>query len=227
MPDKEKDKNIVKYIDKSSLELPDIALWQAKNEIIRLAKIINDEMFTNMLRLMERNEISDYLYEKEKIVDEIYLKITQFLTGLIQNKLNEEQSEKQVMYLSICKDLEHVGDIVFGTARHTRKMDSEGVVFSNDDWEELKNMQLKIKSNFNKIIEAVADDDSDAAAELLKRQPEMARAEKNLRFEHFMRISCRDSEDLENTSFYLDFSDRLFRINQHLVSIAQAVLGIV
>ncbi len=227
MPEDEKDDSTVKFIDDSSLKLPDIALWQTKNEILRLAKIINDEMFTNMLELVERNEMTEYLYQKEKIVDEIYLKITKFLTGLVQNDLNEEQSEKQVMYLSICKDLENIGDIIFGTTRLSNKMKFEGITFSENDWEELKDMKFKINNNFNKIIEAISDDDSDAATDILKNQPEMARAEKELRFNHFIRISCQSNEELENTSIYLDLSDRLFRINQHLVSIAQANLGIV
>ncbi|MDK2985237.1 MAG: phosphate:Na+ symporter [Clostridia bacterium] len=229
MPDDKEDRVVAKFLDASSLDVPDIALWQTKNELVRLAKIIDEKMLSRIMTLMEKGdeEIINFLSGQEKMVDALYVAIANFLTGLVQRNLTEEQSEKQVMYLNISNDLEHLGDIIYGTTGLAGKVQRQNISFSNEDWQELMDMQAKIRGNLQKVIEAIAEEKPEAATEVLKKQPEIARIEKNLRFNHFMRVAENGGENIESSSVYLDFLNNLLRINQHVVSMAQATLGIV
>ncbi|WP_028306570.1 Na/Pi cotransporter family protein [Desulfitibacter alkalitolerans] len=233
VPEKEDEiedgKKVTKFIDENVLDVPDLALWQAKNEIIGMGKLVGDKMLSKLPLYVKSptDGYLKYLMKKERQVDSLYVEISKYITALAERDLQEDQSQLQVKYLYVINDLEHVGDIVLSLSRGYHRALDEGAHFSGEDIEEFNAMFAKIKENYYKSLEAFSEDNYELAAEVLKGQPEILRLEKNLRFNHFCRMASPEGRTLDSSSTYLDMINDLLRINLHSVSISQTVMGIV
>lgn len=225
----EDDKKVTKFIDESVLDVPDLALWQTKNEIMAMGKIVGEKMLVKLpLYIKSPTEgYFNYLMKKERQVDKLYVEISKYITALAERDLQEEQSQLQVKYLYVINDLEHIGDIVVSLTRGYQKTLDEGVRFTKEDIEDFNLMFAKIKENYFKSLKSFAEDNYELAAEVLKGQPEILKLEKNLRFNHFSRMASPEGKALDSSSTYLDMINDLLRINLHSVSISQTVMGIV
>lgn len=233
VPEKEEElyrtEKVTKFIDETVLNVPDIALWQTKNEIKHMGEIVGEKMFSRLNEYIEKpnEDHLDYLLKKEHQVDSMYIAISKFISNIAEGELEEEQSSQQVKYLYIINDLEHVGDITLSLARGYRKAVQEGSLLTSDDLSDFKEMFNKIKENYSKSLQAFAEDDYVLAAEVLKNQPDILKLEKDLRFNHFVRLTSTEVKQPKYSPIYLDMVNDLLRINMHSVSISQTVMGIV
>lgn len=233
VPEKEEElyrtEKVTKFIDETVLNVPEIALWQTKNEIKYMGEIVGEKMFSRLNEYIEKpnEDHLDYLLKKEHQVDSMYIAISKFISNIAEGELEEEQSSQQVKYLYIINDLEHVGDITLSLARGYRKAVQEGSLLTSDDLSDFKEMFNKIKENYSKSLQAFAEDDYVLAAEVLKNQPDILKLEKDLRFNHFVRLTSTEVKQPKYSPIYLDMVNDLLRINMHSVSISQTVMGIV
>ena len=233
IPEKEDEiedgKKVTKFIDESVLDVPDLALWQTKNEIMGMGKLVGDKMIEKLPLYIKSpaDRHLNYLIRKERQVDSLYVDISKYITILAERGLQEEQSGLQVKYLYVINDLEHIGDIVVGLTRRYQKALDEGARFSKEDIKDFNLMFDKVKENYFKTLTAFSEDDYELAAEVLKGQPEILKLEKNLRFNHFSRMASPDGDPLDSSHTYLNMINDLLRINSHSVSISQTVMGIV
>jgi phosphate:Na+ symporter len=225
----EEGKKVTKFIDESVLDVPDLALWQTKNEIIGMGKLVGDKMLVKLPLYIKSptDGYLNYLMIKERQVDNLYLEISKYITALAERDLQEEQSQLQVKYLYVINDLEHIGDIVLSLTRGYQKALDEGARFSKEDIEDFNVMFAKIKENYFKSLTSFSEDNYELAAMVLKGQPEILKLEKNLRFNFFSRMASPEGKALDSSSTYLDMVNDLLRINLHSVSISQTVMGIV
>ncbi|KUO50712.1 MAG: hypothetical protein APF76_15555 [Desulfitibacter sp. BRH_c19] len=220
---------LTKFIDESVLDVPDLALWQAKNEIIGMGNLVGHKMLAKVNFYIKTKDES-YLREfviREHQVDSLYMAISKYITTIAERDLHEEQSQLQVKYLYIINDLEHIGDIVLSLSKGYQKVVDEGAHFPVDDTEDFNTMFVKIKENYYKSLEAFSEDNYELAAEVIKGQPEISKLEKTLRFNHFSRMASIEGKSLDSSSTYLDMVNDLLRINLHSVSISQTIMGIV
>ena len=222
-------KELTKFIDESVLDVPDLALWQIKNEITGMGNLIGDKMLEKLPVYIEKpkDKYFDYLVRKENQIDRLYVSISKYITSLAERDMQEEQSQLQVKYLYVINDLEHIGDIVISLTSGYQKALDERVKFSKEDIKDFNVMLAKVKDNYFKSLKAFSEDDYELAAEVLKGQPEILKLEKNLRFNHFSRITSPEGKVFDSGSAYLDMINDLLRINSHSVSISQTVMGIV
>jgi phosphate:Na+ symporter len=110
-----------KYLDKSLLITPDIALDQAQLEIGRVGRRVCNMINTlpplasNNLSDEERDTIKAQLKQIELIeeeVDILHAKILAYLGRLRMQPLNDKQSAQQIKLISITDQLESVADLV-------------------------------------------------------------------------------------------------------------------
>ncbi|SMB97424.1 phosphate:Na+ symporter [Thermanaeromonas toyohensis ToBE] len=224
-----KEEKLARYLDPSALEVPEIAFTNVMRELMRMAEIIKKEMFTRvMLPLAEREiEVLAKLKEVDSVLDYLYQAIAKYLVRIPEENLTEEQLILKIKLLYIANDLEHVGDVLVEMAHQWRKIETSGLEFSREGQIELQEMFQKVKDNFNAAIEAFVANDEIAAAQIVRRHPEILRLEKDLRCSHFKRLQQENRLSLETTSVHMELINQFLRLNFHNVSIAQAVMGII
>jgi len=225
----EKEERRAEFLDRRVLEVPDLALQQARNELGRMVKILEDDLLPGLLRLVRQGSDQDLNYnlEKEKTIDFLYRAVTSYLSQMARGNLSERQAEEEVLLLYVANDLEHMGDVVVATGEIGRKLWRDNLSFSDEGWNELEEMYDQVLAEVHRAFRAFMEDDPELAVKVLKGQAEMAGLEKDLRYSHFRRVQADNSRSLESSSYHLDLVNNLFRLHGHAVSIAQTVLGII
>ncbi|GFN24239.1 Na/Pi cotransporter family protein [Thermanaeromonas sp. C210] len=229
LPDAPEEEKVAKYLDSTVVEVPEVALTNVVRELLRMANVINREMFPRVMQPLAAREVD--LLEKLKgldnLLDYLYHAIARYLIRIPETNLSEEQSILKIKLLYIASDLEHIGDVLVEMAHQWQKIETTGVEFSPQGQTELHEMFEKVRENFNAAVEAFATNDEGAAVQIIRRHPEILRLEKDLRCSHFQRLQQENRLSLETTSVHMELINQFLRLNLHSVSIAQAVMGII
>ncbi|MEW6663054.1 MAG: Na/Pi cotransporter family protein [Bacillota bacterium] len=228
IPDAVDEERVAKYLDERVLGVPDLALSGAKSEILRMAKIIHGEMLPLSIRYLEeqREEVLEKLKNKERTLDFLFKATTRYLSQAAQRNLTEEQSEAAIALIYVSNDLEHQGDVIINMTQVCVKMQQEGMELAKIGWQEILSLYKKVSDNLELALKAFEADDLELAKKVIKNQPEIQKIEKNLRYYHCRRIQGPEVPAIDS-GIHLDILNDLLRINNHTVSIAQAVMGII
>lgn len=229
IPDKQKGLDEAVFLDESFMNLPDIAVDQAHCQTVEMGRLVETEMLNRVIPAVHygNDELLDRINEVELAIDSLYKKISKYITGLGKNKLQDELMQKSVEILYVANDLEHIGDIMINVAKNVRKIQTEGLRFSEEGIEEIEEMFSKVVLNFNSAMKAFETGDRELATVVIKEHPKVLRLEKTLRYSHFDRMQCGNQKTFTTSSVHLDLIESLLRIDSHAVNIAQVVLGIV
>lgn len=227
LPEQPKEEKIAKYLDETLLEVPELALSRVRQEILRMAGIIQKKMFPRVMQPLPLREegLLRKLKEIDDILDCLYQTIARYLARISPGDEREEVEKARLLY--IANDLEHIGDVMVQIARQWRKVEETGLGFSVQGQAEIEEMYRLVQENFERAIEAFASEDYRLAVQVIKQHPTFLKMEKTLRFTHFQRLQQENRLSLETTAVHMDLINYLLRLNSHTVSIAQAVLGII
>lgn len=218
-----------RFLDTQFLSSPELALHQAKKEIQRMADTIDQSMFPYVMPVLKYGtpSVAMNLEEHENTIDELSRAVTKYLAELSETNLTSEQSEKQVSLLYVCNDLEHVADIITSLIDVSEKIHGRKLELSDAGWSEIEDMLRRVEERFRQAITAFRDDDNEQAVEVITQHPNVLRAEKDMRYSHFSRVVDENLRSLETSAVHLDITNSLLRIDTHVVSMAQSVIGII
>ena len=216
------------FLDENVLEFPELAVDQAQLQTQEMGRIVGEEMIARALPALRysTDEITDHIDRVEVAVDELYTKISRFLTKLGSRGISDELMQHSINVLYVANDLEHIGDIMSNVARHVRKISTEEMEFSKEGMEELQNMYLHVFEHFRLALQAFETSDQSLAARVIKEHPKIVKLEKELRYSHFDRMEGGNQKTIATSPIHLDLIEAMLRIDAHAVNIAQVVLGI-
>lgn len=230
LPDREEKPYQVKYLDEKALSVPEIALSQARSEIIRMGHLVRDVLLPEVMRIFrtENEKMTERLKEQEQKLDFLHKMTSRYLADIAQRDLTEKQSEEIIKLFYVSKDLEHIGDIVMEILGMALKLRQHEMVFTGECIEEVQSMHHTISHNLENAIRAFDEDSVMHARLVITNYPEILRLERGLRYNYFVRFGAMEKQDGENIGpVYLDLINNLLRINSHAVNISQAVVGII
>ncbi|MCL4517146.1 MAG: Na/Pi cotransporter family protein [Firmicutes bacterium] len=230
MPDKHPRLGEARFLDESLLEVPELAVDQSHLQTVEMGRIVQEEMLDRVipaLRYGGNDEVIDRLTEAEQAADQLYKKISQYVTSLGSNRLSDELMHKSIQVLYVAHDLEHIGDTLMSVLQITRKIRSEELEFSQEGLEEIEAMYSPVHDNFSLALKAFETSDQALASRVIKEHPKILRLEKELRYSHFDRMQSGNEKTARTSSVHLDLIEAMLRIDSHAVNIAQVVLGIV
>lgn len=218
-----------KFLHEHLLDAPELALYQAKKEIQRMAEIIGEGMFPHVMMVLRYGtpKVIASLQHKENIIDDLYRAVVRYLAGLSEHTLTSEQSEKQVSLLYVCNDLEHIGDVISSLIDISGKIQEQNLEMSQAGWDEIERMLGRVEKRFQQAVEAFKNDDNEQAISVITHHPDILRAEKDLRYSHFLRVVDENIQSLKTSAVHLDITDNILRIDTYIVSIAQSIIGII
>jgi phosphate:Na+ symporter len=229
IPDKRAGLGEALFLDENLLEFPEVAVDQAQHQTLEMGRIVSDEMLARALPVLRysNDQITDHIDRVERAIDELYKKISRFLTRLGTGGLSDQLMQRSIEILYVANDLEHVGDIMSNVARQARKISAEAIGFSEEGMEELENMYQLVFEHFRLALKAFETTDQILATRVIKEHPRILKLEKELRYSHFDRMHGGNQKTIATSSIHLDLIESMLRIDGHAVNIAQVVLGIV
>lgn len=224
-----------KFIDESSLEVPAIALKQVAKEINALGQMILDKMMSVIPQAIlgpQDNSVKEIAL-MERHVDWHYRHISRFLVTLAQRGLTNEQTEENLNYQFILKELEYVGDTLMSISQLVNKMYQDNLTLPQEEWESFRELYDKVVDNFKDMLGAMETWNPEMAGKVIREHPEIIRTQRTLRFMSFGPVAPAKSPPLDWRSAErlryarVDLINLFYGIDEHALNIAQVVMGII
>jgi phosphate:Na+ symporter len=215
-----------RYLDRSSLGSPALALGQATREILHMADLVR-EMLRNAYRCFKEGSepLCQQVQQEDDKVDLLNNEIKAYITRLSEQSLNTEESRREVALLTFANDLESIGDIIDkNLIELAQKKITLHLDFSKEGWVELDGYFQKVLENFEIATSAFASQDRVLAEQLLRHKHHINELERDLRNRHFHRLHEGLTESFETSAIHLDVLTNLKRINSHLTAVAYPIL---
>jgi phosphate:Na+ symporter len=228
IPEREEEKPFgPKYIDEAFLATPELALEQARKEVVREGENVLG-MMKEALRIFDTRDIrlSEAVALKEIRTDILRNAVVPYLSRIAQGYLSEEHSPLQAKLLYIASEIENIGDIIDkNILPMAHKKIENKLWFSDEGWNDIVELHTQVTLNLEECISALTTNNLELARLVAERKPELNRFETELRKRHIERLNTGLKEALETSSIHLDLIDQFKRINSHVSSICFTLLG--
>lgn len=213
-----------KYLDPRLLTNPSIALGQAQHEIIRMGEFARETLNDAVNYFFTKDEkLGNLALQKEKIINDLDKKTTEYLVKLQQSSMNEQESGKVSVLMQTINDLERIGDHAENIVELAEFTITQKVEFSEEALSELKEMISLTNQTIGQALQALEHDDKEVAEKVLANESKLDKMEREYRKSHIARLNnnlCTGSSG----SVFLDILSNLERMGDHSKNIAQYVL---
>lgn len=213
------------FIDNKYITQPNKALDLSKKEILRMSEMLL-ETVKGSLRIIETRyeDIADNIAQKAFDIRILTGKIEPYLSKIGQNKLSPEQSKREIALLYIIADFEQIADIIernFMFISHEKIKRS--LRFSDEGFNDIKQLHGIIYSNCSKVIDAFEKDDIVSANEFAVSVPELHNRVHQFKKKHISRLQADLKESVETSGLHMNILDQYTRINDILADIASII----
>ncbi len=216
-----------KFLDNNVLESPDLALYLARKELVRMANTV-DEMFMGIMKVFF-NQDENLLYKLcklDRIVDSLSNAIIRYLTEMKFEDLTPEQSSATYGLLNIVNDFEHIGDLIDKDIIPIieKQIDNE-LKLSDAGISEIKKLYKMVYQNFYQALGAFALGDKRLAQKALQQKGVIIECEAKMRRSHINRLHQGVELSRQTSSIHFDMINILKQISEHASLIAEIVLN--
>lgn len=211
------------YLDKATLDSPDLALAQAQREILRLADTVEKmvEASVDIFSHPSPHEV-EKLKAMDQLVDYLNRGIRNYLTKLSQNEMTPEQVGTEFEYLIRTNDLENIGDIVDKNITElARKKNYKGYRFSEEGWMEIVEFHRGVMRCLRISTAYFTTRNRDLLVQVLQLYSEIEETTLDLTERHLNRLHKGVRESLDSSSIHLDLIGNLTRIAAISVNFAR------
>lgn len=166
-----------KYLDKSLIDTPSVALQNIRFEISRMGNIVHDmlEQFRTAMLNRDRNKL-DEVHKMDDRVDILDGEILRYLATLRAESLSEQESTEISVAMKIADNIESIGDVI-----DTDLLDVGGRILDNNIQSSdamryiYKEFIDKLSTALTLTIKTIKESDQISAEEVLLMKPEINR----------------------------------------------------
>ncbi len=207
------------------LNTPEIAIDQARREIIRMGRAAKDAVnyAIEALEQDDRGKLQLAL-KTEDAVDSFQYEITSYLAALSRKELSDELSAKLPVLLHTVNDLERVSDHAVNIVEITERKIDQKLSFTDPAQTESAQLKEQVNQMFDYVITSLEKDDIGAAQSALINEDTLNKMQMNFRGSHVERMT-KGACSPEAGLIFIDLVDNIEKIGDHLTNIAQAVIG--
>ena len=225
----EEDTVKLKFIDAGHLSTAELAIGQARNEVIHFAEISRrgvDFIRTaiNAKSDKEFEEIRQRLVKYEEISDRIEYEIAQFLNALPEDSISEDtRTETKRMY-KIIGELESLGDSGESISRILSRRNSHDKTFTDEQKAKIETMLVAVDKAYGIMIENLKAERIEPIGLRLATdcEIEINDLRNNIREEEIRKIET-DGANYQSSVYYLDTVSEIERMGDFIINISQAL----
>jgi len=212
-------------LERHLLNTPEIALEQAKREIVRMARTAQKAFRQSIEGIMEddRKKLRS-VKEIEDFIDSLQFEITSYLSALSAYPLSDGISLNLPVMLHAVNDLERIGDHAVNIVEIAQRKIDQKLTFSDAVLSEAELLRKNADQMFGNVIAALENGDIRAAKAALVIERWLNKAQVDFRRSHIQRMTDRVCTP-EMGLIFIDLVDNVEKIGDHLTNIAQAAIG--
>lgn len=215
---------IVKYLDRRIIsETPEIALGLAGKEVLRMGKIVRENLVTAVEAVQEADsEKIRLVLENEKIINNLNHDITTYLIELSQQDVSDHSQVRIQALMNAITDIERVGDHAENIAELAQYRIDNEVSFSETAQKELKHIYDMVFMTYRTSLDAIKTVDRSLMEQVEVVEAQVDQLEKEYRKAHISRLNKGTCEPKAGIIF-LELISNLERVSDHAMNIASLV----
>ncbi len=224
------------YITKAALEVPVVALSQARQEIRWLSHRILDNMLQILPRVMSTGD-PKWLAEMERAerqIDWHYEQLSIFLKALFRKNMTRQQIVENHGFQLIAKEFEYIADSLIVMARLGQKIHQQKIEIAPSDWERLEELYMAVADNYLSLLQCLDRRDTTIACRIAASHNEIISAYNLLQGSIACRVpnngSAAESENKPPTDIFsdghqaiLELGNWFYKIGEHMISITRVM----
>ena len=228
-PEDEEQTVRLKYINAGPMGTAELALGEAKNEIVHFAQICRNGLgyIRSAVNAAKEDEFEVYrkkLVKYEEIADRIEYEIATFLNSLPQDSISEETRHKVKSMYKIIGELESLGDSGESISRIISRRNIHNKSFSEQQIEKINTILSLVDHAYGIMIDNLQSSENSMAN--LRRavdcEIEINEMRNSLREAEILKIEQNDAE-YQSSVYYLDLISEIERMGDFMINISEAL----
>ncbi len=215
------------HLDFRITDPPFAAIEQSAHELARMSSQVNT-MYSNLRVAVQdpkgNKELVEEIFEREDILDDVQKEITTFLTDLLSTSVSREIAQEGQAQLRVADEYESISDAITRVLKLHLRMLEKGVTFSEEQNAELLELHDLVRGYHEFVHSPIQLSKKHFLINANQRGGDINTNIRQLRSRHWDRLSHNKIDPLVSTT-YMDISNTYRRIKDHLLNIAEAVVG--
>lgn len=224
----------VQHLNDQLMSTPALALDVARKEVGRMTKIVQKMVSASIFPFMSEAEHKDTVYPELSLIDGIHMrekkvdfleeKVSEYLVHLAQQSLSEQQAGEVMGLMSIVSDLESMADIVHrDLLRLIEKKKPLGVDFSPEGRNELERFHLKVVKQLSRLEMAIDETDPEKGRKIMDKMEKYLDLDSQLRALHLKRMVEARPETLKTHELHMELMDIFKQLNVYAGNIGKVI----
>ena len=211
-------------LDKRFLEQPSVALANAKSEVLYYAKYVRKSVKRAIdLIIVDRNdEKIDNIFNRETEIDSNNRILIRYLNSINKLAITNQQHTEIEHLISMCSDIERMGDHAESIAKGAITIMKEDLVFSKQAIEELVNIGNSTLETIDVAIDCVEKKEMDLVNKVRFYEDTVDSLKRHCHKVHMQRLSSGECNVVSGIIF-LEVIGNLERIADHANNMADYV----
>ncbi len=213
------------FIDYHFVDNPSVALAQARDEIVRMARMA-EAAYQGVTEVVLNRRVSHLRrwVKNEEALDRLQRSITDFLVQVSQSNISDEDSRQIASLIRMVNNFERVGDAVENIGELAEELVENTLAMSQESLDEYQQMRQKVAQFLQATITAVDSREKEIMASAQEMEEEVNQMREDMRDAYHDRLRtgvCLIDPGL----IFMDLLTNFEKIGDYCFNIAQAVAG--
>jgi len=215
-----------RFLDTQFLNMPTVALEQARQETLRMGEIAEETMVMVIESLEHRNLRTLRQWQhRENAIDLLQREITNYLVQISRENIRIEESREISSLMRMVNNIERIGDSVENVAQLIEEMIENDLLLAEDGMKDYKEISSVVIEFFRFVLEGIREGDRTIMARAQELEDQIDLMRESMRGNYLMRLRtgvCAIDPGL----IFTDLLNHFEKMGDYCFNVAQAVAGV-
>ena len=216
----------IKFIDSRYIDTPDVAIAQARAEVVRMGEAV-EKMYDDVVYALKERKLKELSKwrKREDTIDHLQKEIIQFLVQVVQRPISEEESKEVASLMRMANNLERAGDGIENIAELLEELIEQNLQLSDGGLHDYEVISSKVGKFLAVVVEGIRNEDREIMPLAQELENEIDRMREEMRGNYIMRLqsgACTVDPGL----ILVDMLTAFEKIGDFCYNVSQAVAGL-
>ncbi|MFB0520025.1 MAG: Na/Pi cotransporter family protein [Desulfatiglandales bacterium] len=216
----------IKHLDRRYLDSPEVALVQAKQEIVRMGEVAQtmfDEVISS-LKIRNSKKLTIWR-DREDVLDNLQREIIDFLVNVMQQNIIVEESKEITSLMRMSNNIERIGDAMEDIAEAIETVIADKFYFSEQAIEDYEVLSSEARKFLALVIQGIKEENGKIMPKAVKAVNSINRMTEEMRSRHHNRL-VEGTCEIERGMIFIDILNDFEKMGGFCYNVAQAVAGV-